>query len=240
MVVPEPSVDVDLFYFMDYQKIHDQIIDRAKKEYSQGLRTKKNGIYYEGHHIIPRCLGGIGWANNWNHENIVPLTAREHFIIHWILHLIYPNHRKLGEAFYNMCVIGKKQKRYIPSSRIIEYARILHGKNHSTYMKNNFWSEDMTLHMSKAHMGEKNWMYGKNHTDETIQKMKNIWTQEKKQSASQKFLGDNNPAKRLEVQIKMKQRALNRKKVNCPHCDKEGAINQMKQWHFENCKNKKD
>jgi hypothetical protein len=35
-----------------------------------------------------------------------------------------------------MCVIVKKQKRYIPSSRIVEYAKILHGKNHSNYMKN--------------------------------------------------------------------------------------------------------
>ena len=37
----------------------------------------------------------------------------------------------------------------------------------------------------------------------------------------------------------MKNRALNRQKINCPHCNKEGAINQMKQWHFDNCKNKK-
>lgn len=28
------------------------------------------------------------------------------------------------------------------------------------------------------------------------------------------------------------------KKVKCPHCDKEGGINGMKQWHFDNCKMK--
>jgi predicted GIY-YIG superfamily endonuclease len=28
-------------------------------------------------------------------------------------------------------------------------------------------------------------------------------------------------------------------KVICPHCDKEGAGGSMKQWHFDNCKNKK-
>lgn len=221
---------------MNYQKIHDQIIERAKKEYSEGIRKKKNGIYYEGHHIIPRCLGGTGWTNNWNHENIVPLTAREHFIIHWLLHEIYPNHNKLGGAFYNMCIIGKKQNRYVPSSRIIEYVRILHGKNHSNYMKNEFWTEEMKLRMSKVHMGEKNAMYGKNHTDESIEKMKNV-SPESRESRRIRVLGDRNPSKRLEIQAKMKYRAINRKRVNCPYCDKEGPVNQMKQWHFENCKN---
>jgi hypothetical protein len=28
-------------------------------------------------------------------------------------------------------------------------------------------------------------------------------------------------------------------KVKCPHCYKEGGISQMKQWHFNNCKNRK-
>jgi hypothetical protein len=25
----------------------------------------------------------------------------------------------------------------------------------------------------------------------------------------------------------------------CPHCGKTGGVSQMKQWHFNNCKNKK-
>lgn len=28
------------------------------------------------------------------------------------------------------------------------------------------------------------------------------------------------------------------KAVTCPHCSKQGGINIMKRWHFENCKNK--
>ena len=36
--------------------------------------------YVEKHHIIPRCIGGS------NHrENIVSLTAREHFVCHLLL-----------------------------------------------------------------------------------------------------------------------------------------------------------
>ena len=54
---------------MNYQKIHDAIIERAK--------TRKLEGYKERHHIIPRCLGGTD-----DNENLVDLTAREHFIIH--------------------------------------------------------------------------------------------------------------------------------------------------------------
>lgn len=33
-----------------------------------------------------------------------------------------------------------------------------------------------------------------------------------------------------------RQSALNRPKVVCPYCNKEGSINIMKRWHFERCK----
>ena len=35
---------------MNYQRIHDAIIDRARNRTLQG--------YLERHHVIPRCLGG--------------------------------------------------------------------------------------------------------------------------------------------------------------------------------------
>jgi hypothetical protein len=30
-----------------------------------------------------------------------------------------------------------------------------------------------------------------------------------------------------------------KEKVTCPYCGKTGGLPQMKQWHFENCKEKK-
>ena len=52
---------------MNYQKIYNQIIERAKNRQLEG--------YKEKHHIIPRCLNG-----NNDKENLVKLTAREHFL----------------------------------------------------------------------------------------------------------------------------------------------------------------
>ena len=42
---------------MNYERIYNQIIERSKNELEQRIEHKKNGGYYEGHHIIPRCMG---------------------------------------------------------------------------------------------------------------------------------------------------------------------------------------
>ena len=58
---------------MDHARAYDNIILKARKE----NRKKYKGIYYENHHIVPRCVGGDN-----SKENKVLLTAREHFIVH--------------------------------------------------------------------------------------------------------------------------------------------------------------
>jgi hypothetical protein len=98
---------------MNYQKIYNQIIDRARNRNLEG--------YKERHHILPKCLEGSN-----KKENLVELTAREHFIGHWLLCRVYPQDRKLAKAFNMMCQ-GKniQQQRYVPSSRTIQEAKEL-------------------------------------------------------------------------------------------------------------------
>jgi hypothetical protein len=62
-----------MFIVNKYYKWYTQIVDRAK------LRPTTVG-YYERHHIIPKSLGGTNKL-----DNLVNLTAREHFICHWLL-----------------------------------------------------------------------------------------------------------------------------------------------------------
>jgi len=99
---------------MNYQKIYDNIIVQAKLE----CRKKKNGIYYESHHILPKCLGG----NNLK-QNKILLTAREHYICHKLLTYIYKGNRKIVCAFHLMTFMNKKK--YILTSREYAYAREL-------------------------------------------------------------------------------------------------------------------
>ena len=60
-----------------------------KKIYFQIIRNRRNNPlseeeYGEVHHIIPRSFGGDD-----NKENLVHLTAREHFVVHFLLYKMY-------------------------------------------------------------------------------------------------------------------------------------------------------
>ena len=113
----------------------------------QILKRKKGfGAYYENHHILPECLGGSDIK-----DNMVLLTAREHFLAHKILCRIYPSNKDLAYSFWGMCnQRSNKQKRYIADSRSYEEAKLLFVKfNTGDYNPKGF--------------------LGKSHTDKTKQ-----------------------------------------------------------------------
>jgi hypothetical protein len=124
---------------MDYQRIYNQLIEKAQNRTLEG--------YTEKHHILPKCLGG-----NNDKENLVELTAREHFLCHMLLCEIYPKENKLKHALFLMS-IGKqkiKKNHYVIGSRVyerlkIEYSQFLTGKKHSI---------ETCLKKSKASLGK--------------------------------------------------------------------------------------
>lgn len=63
---------------MNYARIYAQMISRAQ------VRDFTQLEYVERHHILPRALGGTDEKNN-----LVVLTAREHFLAHWLLFRIH-------------------------------------------------------------------------------------------------------------------------------------------------------
>jgi len=103
-------------------------------------RRKGNGIYYEKHHIVPMCLNGSN-----DKDNLVLLTAKEHFIAHRLLYKIYPEDKNIALAFWGMCnQKNKKIKRYIPSSRSYEEARL-------AFLKNNIGENNPKGFLGKKH-----------------------------------------------------------------------------------------
>ena len=128
---------------MNYERIYNQIIQRAREEQEQRIWNKKNGIhYYEGHHIIPECMGGEGRADDWirvnqsnRHMNIVGLTAKEHFLCHQLLCLIYPDNDKILFAAWAMVNGLGKKERYKPSARVYEDLKIRFGRNRHDALK---------------------------------------------------------------------------------------------------------
>ena len=106
--------------------------------YNSLINTAKDRIifgYTEKHHIIPSSLGGTN-----DNNNLVKLTAREHFICHLLL-----TKMTMGNARYKMNFalhmlsnannIG--DGRYIPSSRMYDLARRLYKE-----ALDNYWTDE--------------------------------------------------------------------------------------------------
>jgi len=96
---------------MDWQKVYNQIIENAKGREKQP--------YSEKHHIVPKCLGGTNTKNN-----LIQLTGREHFIVHKILTILYPENASLKFALWAMCNQKGVYRKYNITSRDYEQAKL--------------------------------------------------------------------------------------------------------------------
>ncbi len=83
---------------MNYKKHYEKLINRTILRDICG--------YTERHHAIPTCLGGTDDPNN-----LVILTAEEHFIAHQLLVKMYPGNKTLISALSKMCSSSSKNKR---------------------------------------------------------------------------------------------------------------------------------
>ena len=109
-----------------YSKLYYKITSNAKQRITEG--------YTELHHIIPQSMGGSN-----DKENLVDLTAREHFICHWLLIKMTEgkDRSKMLYALNGMKAENKYQQRYHTkiTARVYEKYRIEHAHNHSETMK---------------------------------------------------------------------------------------------------------
>ena len=85
-------------------------------KFIQMCKTNVNSAYTENHHIIPKSLGGSDTK-----DNLVKLTARQHFIAHWILWKAYDN-KQMHDAFWLMCNMKSKnqERTYKINSKIYD------------------------------------------------------------------------------------------------------------------------
>lgn len=86
---------------MNYKRIYDQLIERARNRIPEG--------YVERHHIIPKCMGGDD-----SNENLVALYPEEHFVAHALLLKCYKHteHRySLAKACSMMVVDNNYRNR---------------------------------------------------------------------------------------------------------------------------------
>lgn len=86
---------------MDYKSVYFNIINRAK--------TRTLVEYFEKHHIVPKSLGGLD-----NEGNLVKLTYREHFLVHWLLTKVCVGRARLKMQFalgsMRRCLVDRSKK----------------------------------------------------------------------------------------------------------------------------------
>jgi len=226
---------------MNYQKIYDKIIDNARKS----NRIKDQEIFYEDHHILPKCLGG-----NNNKINRVLLTPKEHFICHKLLTFIFRNNRKIICAFHRMSTC----KKYHMSSRDYDYAKNLFINSMIGDLnpsKNRNVAEKIKIgNIGKKRSFESKINYSnakKGHivSEETIQKIKiakqsvnlsekhkiNIGKGLKNAYKDNKIVKDHHGNKNP---MFGKKRKLNNK--TCIFCNKIVDVQNYAKYHGENCK----
>ena len=107
-------------YVMKYELIYERLVKRAQQ------RPKLDG-YKEVHHIVPRCMGGGDEENN-----LVELTAEEHYVAHQLLVKMHPDNRLLLYAAHCLSTVTSTSKNHWGSSNK-KYAWL--KKRHSEMQK---------------------------------------------------------------------------------------------------------
>jgi hypothetical protein len=159
-----------------YQTWYQNITDRA--------RGRKLDCYTEKHHIIPRSLGGTDDA-----DNIVSLTAREHFICHWLLVKMNSgeDRAKMIYALRMMRAEKSGQQRYKTKITARVYETI---------------KQEYALMQSKKVSGKNNPMFGD----------KFYRSEEGKQRQQLAVRGDNNGSKKPSARKKIQESKLGKKR----------------------------
>lgn len=233
--------------FLDnkYTKCYYQIVNRAKTRLLEG--------YKERHHIIPKSLGG-----NNDVENLVFLTAREHFICHMLLikMTVGKDKQKMMFALWSMASMKNEyHQRYTVGPR--QYANI---------------KKQMAETKSLTQRGESNHFFKKTHTEETKNKIRekrlgfkdSVETRNKKSIAGKnrppvsdvtreklrvsstgrpglkgEFNGFYGKQHSLEQREKKRQEKLAAPKILCYYCNKNFDPMNYARWHGDKCKHKK-
>ena len=179
-----------MFIDNKYTKWYFSIIENSNNE---------TNSYTERHHIIPKCMGG----SNEN-INIVSLSAREHFICHWLLIKMVRDGdilNKLKYSFWMMSCGGTSKqnrikvnsvqyeiaKKYLKDAnsklnlgRKMNYSQETMDRKKEVARKNGIknkgrkHTEETKQKISEAQKGDKNGFFNKKHTEETKEILKDI------------------------------------------------------------------
>lgn len=178
--------------YMNYHKIYEDFI-QSRKLMEKNLIVSED--YKERHHILPVCMGGQN-----NKSNLIYLSARDHYFAHCCLAKMYGG--KMWSALWAMSSMTKREpsRKAFSKRKMYEICKREFAKNNSERLKKQWadgykivrgpWKHtEEHIHLLKERM--KNFR----HTEETIERMKNIKKKRKKKllfiniETNEKFFG---------------------------------------------------
>jgi len=179
-----------MFIENKYHKIYFQIINRSKD------RVRNPNDYYERHHIIPKSMRGSSSV-----DNLVYLTAREHFICHRLLVKFTEGEykRKMSFALSRFFQNNPRQQRVLTSHQYESIRKVIantiKGKNNPMHTHSIDFS------------GKKNPFYGKTHTEE-VRKVISEKNKEHCRIHGNSFLGKSHSVETKEQMSKMHSKPI--------------------------------
>lgn len=119
--------------------MNQHYINRYNSFIEQYKIAKRQSEHYEIHHIFPKSMGGTN-----DKDNLILLTAREHYIAHWILAHAYGS--GMWYAFWMMNTDTRCKHYRYRNSRGYEKAQYEQRKLVSNNMKGHVTCYDEVLH----------------------------------------------------------------------------------------------
>ena len=171
---------------MNYQKHYDALIERARHRVLEG--------YSEKHHVVPKCLGGKD-----NPENIVALTAEEHYVAHQLLVKLNPGNVSL---VYAACLMSHSPVGGRFGNKQYGWLKRKLSRVQSNKFSGKIWKQEQNLSRSETvrrqwkdpearakkitGMTGKTWSFERREAKSAAMKGKpgRVWTQEQKDKIS--------------------------------------------------------
>jgi hypothetical protein len=210
--------------------------------------------YIESHHILPQSMGGLN-----NDDNLINLSARQHYLAHWMLWKAYKS-KEMTSAFFAMS--NQNNQYQGRENRITSRTYELLRKEFSQLISDSTTKLWQDPEYRQKHIDTNNTLETKilRH-----QKGKELWTDpqyvskvmegrekarldgkyqystEERARRSTRISDNNNPSKRSDVRAKNSgdNHYSNRSgyiKPSCIHCGMTTTPTNIKRWHNENCK----
>jgi hypothetical protein len=156
-----------------YSRWYESLVSNAQN------RILDPKLYFEKHHIVPKCFGGSD-----DDSNLVNLLAKEHYIAHlllWKMGFPKKQHQQMLKAFHAMSAMKYNKRDYTINSRIFEKFKLEH-----------------VAYLSIRYAGENNPNFGKGMKPHVKQKLKEANLRLYQERCAKMFVGPIRPDRAFE------------------------------------------